>query len=230
MSIDLHKYGYASKGVSVVAFRDPKLRQLTYVPCADGNEGLYVTPTLQGSRGGAVMAVAWATLLHLGKEGYRASANAIADAQDQLKKFIRTELAPHLVICGDPVCAVLPVCGTNGLNVYSLATLMERRGWSMFTGQKPATLGIPVGDHTPALLPTLMKDLKESTEYLLAHPDFKPEGTAAVYGSAAKIPDDILMAVLRGYVDVKLTVKKKTQNGKGKTNGGAYPSQDASEE
>ena len=47
ISVDLHKYGYASKGASVTAFRDPALRRLTYVPSADGCEGLYVTPTLQ---------------------------------------------------------------------------------------------------------------------------------------------------------------------------------------
>ena len=34
------RYGCASKGVSVCAFRDPRLRQLTYVPCVDGCEGL----------------------------------------------------------------------------------------------------------------------------------------------------------------------------------------------
>jgi sphinganine-1-phosphate aldolase len=56
MSVDVHKYGYASKGVSVVAFRNPALRRASYVPSVDGCEGLYVTPTLQGSRSGATVA------------------------------------------------------------------------------------------------------------------------------------------------------------------------------
>ena len=30
-----------------MAFRDPALRRLTYVPSVDGCEGLYITPTLQ---------------------------------------------------------------------------------------------------------------------------------------------------------------------------------------
>ena len=50
MSVDVHKYGFASKGASVVGFRDPALRRLSYVPSWDGCEGLYVTTTLQGSR------------------------------------------------------------------------------------------------------------------------------------------------------------------------------------
>ena len=48
ISVDIHKYGNASKGVSVIAFRDPGLRRMTYVPVTDGCEGLYVTPTMQG--------------------------------------------------------------------------------------------------------------------------------------------------------------------------------------
>ena len=47
VSVDVHKYGGANKGVSVVVFRDTKLRQSTYMPTFDGCEGLYVTPTLQ---------------------------------------------------------------------------------------------------------------------------------------------------------------------------------------
>lgn len=211
MSIDLHKYGYASKGVSVVAFRDPELRSLTYVPSADGCEGLYVTPTLQGSRGGAVMAVAWATLVHTGEAGYRRSANEITDATEALKAAISK--IPNLELCGDPTCAVVPICGKNGTNVYALSSLMDKRGWGCFTGQKPATLAIPVGEHTPDHLQKLISDLKESAAYLAAHPDTKPTGNAAVYGAAASIPDEILEAVLRGYVDVKLTVKKATASG-----------------
>ncbi len=47
ISVDVHKYGCAPKGSSVVCFRDPALRRATYVPSSTGCEGLYVTPTLQ---------------------------------------------------------------------------------------------------------------------------------------------------------------------------------------
>ena len=70
ISVDVHKYGNASKGVSVVCFHEPELRGLTYVPVTDGCEGLYVTPTMQGARGGAVIAQAWATMLSFGNDGY----------------------------------------------------------------------------------------------------------------------------------------------------------------
>jgi len=38
----LRRYGFASKGASVVCFRDPALRRASYVPSVDGCEGLCV--------------------------------------------------------------------------------------------------------------------------------------------------------------------------------------------
>ena len=40
----------------------------------------------------------------------------------------------------------------------------------------------------------LVSDLKECTAYLRAHPETRPEGNAAVYGSAATIPDEVQQA------------------------------------
>ena len=51
MSVDVHKYGLAQRRVRLL-FPLPKLRRGTYMPSVDGCEGLYVTPTLQGSRSG----------------------------------------------------------------------------------------------------------------------------------------------------------------------------------
>ena len=101
----------------------------------------------------------------------------------------------------------MPICGDDGVDVYALATLMEKRGWGVFTGQKPPTLTIPVGEQTPKHLDAMIEDLRSSLDFLLANPDTKPEGNAAVYGAAAAIPDELLDDILRGYVDVLMKVK-----------------------
>lgn len=88
ISVDVHKYGNASKGVSVVGFRSPELRRRTYVPVTDGQEGLYVTPTMQGARGGAVIAQAWATMLSFGHEGYERFARRIAAAHQRCQEIV----------------------------------------------------------------------------------------------------------------------------------------------
>ena len=89
------RYGYASKGASVCAFREPALRRATIFPSADGCEGLYVTPTLQGSRSGATMAVAWATLVHVGTAGYTKSARELTEAANKLKEVVRSASPLH---------------------------------------------------------------------------------------------------------------------------------------
>ena len=54
--------------------------------------------------------------------------------------------------------------------------------------------------------------------FLIAHPETKPEGNAAVYGAAASIPTAIIEDVLRGYVDLKMKVKPRA----GVVNGNSY--------
>ena len=205
ISIDVHKYGCSSKGASVVAFRDAALRALTYVPSSEGCEGLYVTPTLQGSRSGAVIAAAWATVVNVGDDGYRHIARDLHGAHLRLKREVAAMKGIRL--CVDADLAQVPICGDDGVDVYALATLMEKRGWGVFTGQKPPTLTIPVGEQTPKHLDAMIEDLRSSLDFLLANPDTKPEGNAAVYGAAAAIPDELLDDILRGYVDVLMKVK-----------------------
>jgi sphinganine-1-phosphate aldolase len=45
------------------------LRRGTFFGLNDWNGGLYVTPTLAGSRAGAVIAGTWAALMKQGREG-----------------------------------------------------------------------------------------------------------------------------------------------------------------
>ncbi|TYZ68937.1 hypothetical protein PybrP1_012199 [[Pythium] brassicae (nom. inval.)] len=58
MSCDTHKYGYAAKGTSVVLYKSKELRRFQYFAYPDWTGGLYVTPTLAGSRPGALSAAA----------------------------------------------------------------------------------------------------------------------------------------------------------------------------
>ena len=156
--------------------------------------------------------------MHTGASGYAHAARELTAATEELKAFVDTLEGVTLVGC--PSLAIVPLQGEGGLNVYALATLLEKKGWGMFTGQKPASLGIPIGERTPKLLPQLKKDLQEAVAMLREDPSIKPEGTAAVYGAAASIPEQILEDVLRGYVDVKLKVKPAVANGSGHVGNG----------
>ena len=200
MSVDVHKYGCSPKGASVACFRDPALRRATYVPCTEGCEGLYVTPTLQGARSGATMASAWATIVHIGADGYAQMARDITACHRRIKAAVAR--MPPLHLACDTDTAVVPICSSE-VNVYALATLLERRGWGVFTGQRPPTLTIPVGEQTPSYVDALLAELQASLDYLVAHPEFQPGGNAAVYGAARLLPPAILEEILRGCACVR---------------------------
>lgn len=208
MSIDVHKYGFASKGVSVVCFRDPALRQLTYVPSVDGCEGLYVTPTLQGSRPGGVVAQAWGTLLCVGESGYLSFAKRY-HAMVQKVKDVLSQI-PELELLVEPDAACVPISSSEkAISIYQVATLMEKKGWNMFTGQHPPVMTLCLGEQHLRVLDRWGDDLVASVQTLRENPNVKLDGHAAVYGAAATVPDDILDAVLRSYVDVRMRVKPK---------------------
>lgn len=204
ISTDVHKYGKASKGVSVVSFRDKALRGLTYVPVSDGCEGLYITNTLQGARGGAVVAQAWATMLHTGHEGYAAMAREHAEVYQKYQEAVSR--VPGLrVLC--PVHASIVPIASDTYNIYSVASLMSDLGWNLFTGQMPPVMSVCLGESHGSLLSSFEADLRSAVKTLDVEPDFKPKGQAAVYGAMSTTPSALLDRIMRNYADLKVTVK-----------------------
>ena len=70
ISADIHKLGYAPKGVSVIVHRTKQLRAYQTFVFDRWLGGFYASPNLQGSRSGLPMAAAWAVMQHLGLDGY----------------------------------------------------------------------------------------------------------------------------------------------------------------
>jgi len=206
ISMDIHKYGFASKGASVVAFRTAALRRLTYCPVRDGTQ-LYITPTMQGSRSGAVMACAWATMLHMGDQGYTEAAIELDKLHQKVQAAI-VERGPTLRLVCPTDLATVPIA-SDEVDIYALASLMEHKGWNLFTGCKPKCMSLCIGERHKEVLDTLIKDLDECLATLLGDPSIKPSGDAAVYGAADAYPDEIIEDVMKSYVDIKLSVKHK---------------------
>eukprot|EP01084_Bolivina_argentea_P092903 167119_1 len=85
ISCDTHKFGFTTKGTSVLMFKSAEIRHHAYFMCKKSTIGLYCTPTIQGSRNGAVIACAWTVMMHLGKKGYILEATKIMKAVDYIK-------------------------------------------------------------------------------------------------------------------------------------------------
>ena len=70
MSADVHKYGYASKGVSVILYRTHELARKQVFVTTDWLGGFYASTAMAGTRPAGPVAAAWAALMHIGRDGY----------------------------------------------------------------------------------------------------------------------------------------------------------------
>ena len=136
MSADTHKFGYASKGTSVVLYRGPELRHHQYFTTTEWPGGIYSSPTFAGSRPGALSATCWAALVSIGENGYLEATGRILDAAAKIKAGIRD--IPDLEVMGDPPFR------SESLDVYRVMDAMTERGWSLNGLHKPPALHVCV--------------------------------------------------------------------------------------
>lgn len=199
MSADLHKYGYAAKGASVVLYKSGALRRHQFFTYAGWNGGLYASPSFCGTRPGGAIAAAWAVMHHLGEEGYLTRAQSILDSTKKMQDGIRK--IPGLAIQAEPVGGVFAF-GSDSLNVYELGDAMDARGWKLDRQMNPAALHVMVTPAHAAVLDRFLADLTECAKSLAAG-EPAPDGSAAMYGMVGMIPDrqqvdDFLVEFLDG--------------------------------
>mmetsp|Transcript_31645 Transcript_31645/g.76946 ORF Transcript_31645/g.76946 Transcript_31645/m.76946 type:complete len:169 (-) Transcript_31645:284-790(-) len=168
---------------------------------------------MQGARSGATMASAWATLMYMGKDGYMKATLGLHAIFEQVRQAVRETDGVRLLVDSD--LAVVPIASDSAeINIYAVASMMERRGWNMFTAQKPPAMSFCIGEQHKHLIPKWAADLKESVAAVRADPGLKIEGDAAVYGAIDNLPAEVLDSVARSYLDVKLSVKPTSQHSK----------------
>lgn len=79
------QYGYAPKGSSVILYRDKKYRQYQYFVAPDWQGGIYASPSIAGSRPGGIIAACWATMMHMGENGYIDATRKIISTARKIK-------------------------------------------------------------------------------------------------------------------------------------------------
>ncbi|WJX75498.1 Dihydrosphingosine phosphate lyase, variant 2 [Trifolium repens] len=186
ISADVHKYGLAPKGTSVVLYRNHEIRKHQFVAVTEWSGGLYVSPTIGGSRPGSLIAGAWAAMMSLGKEGYLENTKAIMEGSKRLQKGI--EEIPELFIIGKPDMTIVAF-GSNVLDIFEVNDIMSSKGWHLNALQRPNSIHICVTlQHVP-VIEDFIKDLKESVNTVKENPGPISGGLAPIYGAAGKMPD-----------------------------------------
>jgi sphinganine-1-phosphate aldolase len=140
MSADLHKYGFAAKGASVMLLADQALRRHLVFEFDNWPRGKYAVATFAGSRPGGAIAAAWAVMRYLGVEGYTRLARTIMEARERLEKGVSA--IEGLYVIGTPELSVMGV-GARRLDIFAVAEQMTNKGWFVSTMSEPP--GIHLG-------------------------------------------------------------------------------------
>ncbi|MFG2820421.1 pyridoxal phosphate-dependent decarboxylase family protein, partial [Kitasatospora sp. NPDC048365] len=147
LSCDLHKFGYAPKGASVVLFRDQAMRRAAYYACAQWPGYPVVNSTVQSSKGAGPLAGAWATLQALGADGYRELGRAALSATRRLVAGVAG--IEGLRVLGEPEATLVaigadPAAGAP-LDLWELADESRARGY--FLQPQLSVDGLPASLH-----------------------------------------------------------------------------------
>lgn len=159
MSVDLHKYGYAAKGASVVLYRDAELRKHQYFAYTDWPGGIYVSPTMTGTRPGGAIAAAWAVLNRLGSEGYRAITREVMQAVEELKAGVAQ--IEDVTVLGHPHMSVFCLA-SDTLDIYEVGDVLGERGWHLDRQQNPASLHMTVNHAHVGKTEAFLADLRDA--------------------------------------------------------------------
>lgn len=144
ISADVHKYGYAPKGASVILYRSHEIRKFQYFVMSSWPGGLYASPTMLGTRSGAPIAAAWAALKTIGRDGYARMADAVMKTTAAMKSGI--EAIPGLKIIANPAMSVFAF-NSEKHDIYRIGDELAKRGWNLDKLQFPSALHMTVSFH-----------------------------------------------------------------------------------
>ncbi|WP_232679176.1 aminotransferase class V-fold PLP-dependent enzyme [Nocardioides sp. R-C-SC26] len=184
ISVDLHKYGYAPKGTSLLLHRSAELRRPQFFAWADWPGYTMLNTTMQSTKSGGPLAGAWAVAQHLGEQGYLDLTRAALDATDVIAGVVeRTE---HLHLLCRPDSTLIALRTDEALDPFTLCDEMAARGWHVQPQLSYRTQG-----------PTVHLSVSAGTAQHLA--EFEEALAAAVAASVAAGPvqvDDGVAAVV----------------------------------
>ncbi len=207
-SADLHKYGFARKGLSFRGLRKE------FWKFDHSNE-------ICAKRSCAQMEVGLLSMLHVGKKGYVERAENITKlGQDLVSAMLKIPALEILLQEHQPAFVVaFRLRNLRGLT-YNLGSIMSKLGWHLST-LNDYTIHIAItSSHTgnPQFLNDFIRDLKWAVNLIEENPNMTASSSVGIYGMAAdfkgpalggqKTTEAFLNRIVPLYVDNLQTVKR----------------------
>ena len=202
ISADTHKYGYGLKGTSLLLFRDQSLRNGQYFFQTSWSGGKYCSPGIDGSRSSGLLAASWASMVHLGREGYLKYAKAIFETAYAMQDDVRSHA--DLRIMGTPsFCFSFT---SDAFDVYHVNDALRPLGWRMNGQQYPNSIHMCVTrpQTQPGVLEAWSTDLATAVAHAQAHAS-EPAKSSSIYGGISggltEEADQFIRAVMGDMMD-----------------------------
>jgi sphinganine-1-phosphate aldolase len=187
ISCDPHKFCYGPKGLSVILYRTKELRRGTFFTISEWTGGMYVTPSLAGSRSGAVITGTWAALMKQGKQGFIDKAKTLLTAAHNIREAIKKSNGIQLISDHDNTVISFKSDVANCVAINDRMQKVHR--WSLNTIQGPLSSHLVVTDANAQHWKEFVPCLEECLDFLKKNPEENDKGDAALYGLSEKIPN-----------------------------------------
>lgn len=165
VSADLHKFGYAAKGASVIVYKNKEIREHQIFATTATTAYAMFNATMLSSRSGGPMAGAWAIINYLGREGYEQIIREVMDGVKRMYEGINA--IDGLYILGKPIMSIFAFASED-INVFQLADEMTKRGWHIqgqFSNENtPHNIHLTFMRTNVPRVEEFLKDLKECVE------------------------------------------------------------------
>ncbi len=159
MSADVHKYGFATKGASVILHREgAHVLQYQAFLYQDWPGGLYGSLALAGARPAAPVAAAWAVMNYLGADGYLRLVNRTITTAEKIKAGVTTL---GLQVLGDPIASVIAFTGDR---IMAIGDQMDDRGWHLDRQNNPDALHLMVSPEHDKIVDHFLEDLTQAAK------------------------------------------------------------------
>ena len=212
LSADLHKFGYAPKGASVLLQRGRDRQRSQYFATTQWPGYPVVNPTMLGSKSAGPLAAAWAIVHALGRDGLAALAESCERSTRSLVELVGS--IEGLRVVGDPVGPLLAVATDASLpderrvDPHHWADQARAHGWllQLQPGLRqvdgtilPPTTHLTVTPVTEGVLAELSAALTLAADEVRGVPPVDPATVlAALPGEIGVLDSESAFALLQG--------------------------------
>jgi len=188
ISADLHKFGYAPKGASVLLHRGRDRHRAQYFATKRWPGYPVVNPTMLGSKSAGALAAAWAITQRLGRDGFADLAASCRRATDTLVRTV--DGIRGLRVVGSPVGPLFAVATDESVpeservDPHRWADSARTAGWllqqqpglAQESGVRlPHTTHLTITPVTETVLPELVSALVAAADDVRGAPPITPE-------------------------------------------------------